>query len=462
MRDTMAEPARGRTDREGVLREADAGFDRLNARAGGALGEPIRMPSVAAAARLAQRLGIPVSRPLVAADEDGERALWVRAEPEEDGVVVELIPAREAGRWAEAMAGRVQSGGSEAVWGDWKWETDRALRLTRMSPKAAALHGFALSELLGRPLTRLFDLMGGADGQFPLLAAVAARTAVDGQVARVRSDGRRVRLSAVAQTDRAGGFVGLHGSATLLDRAPEPVATADSSHLHPEALTQSFPDGFTQRLDRALRGPLSRIIATADSIQAQTEGPLRDDYAEYAGDIAGAGRHLLGLIEDLVDLQAVERDDFAVEIERIDLADVARRAAGLLSVRASEGKVSIDRPMTDTGIVAAGEFRRVLQILVNLVSNAVRHSPPGSTVWIRLQEEAGSACVIVADQGPGIAAEDHHRIFERFERLQPQHSGGSGLGLYLARRLARAMGGELSVDSAPGQGARFILRLPSA
>jgi signal transduction histidine kinase len=107
-----------------------------------------------------------------------------------------------------------------------------------------------------------------------------------------------------------------------------------------------------------------------------------------------------------------------------------------------------------------GEFRRALQVLVNLIGNAVRYSPPGGMVWIRMERDGDMGCVIVADQGKGIAFEDQERIFEKFGRVDPTEPGGSGLGLYIARRLARAMGGDITVDSAPGMGARFVFTLP--
>jgi signal transduction histidine kinase len=191
------------------------------------------------------------------------------------------------------------------------------------------------------------------------------------------------------------------------------------------------------------------------------KGPLRRDYAGYASDIAAAGRHLLALVDDLVDLQGIERPDFRPDTDEIDLADLARRAAGLLAVRAAERNVRIDRPAEGDRLPATGEFKRVLQILVNLIGNALRYSPDGGMVWIRIEREEDLACVIVADMGKGIAAEDQARIFEKFERVDPSEPGGTGLGLYIARRLARAMGGDISVDSAPGQGARFTLTLPA-
>jgi signal transduction histidine kinase len=97
---------------------------------------------------------------------------------------------------------------------------------------------------------------------------------------------------------------------------------------------------------------------------------------------------------------------------------------------------------------------------MHLLTNAVRYSPEGGQVWIRTDREGDLAALIIADQGKGIPAEDQGRIFEKFERVDPSEPGGSGLGLYIARRLARAMGGDINVDSAPGQGARFTFSLP--
>jgi signal transduction histidine kinase len=219
---------------------------------------------------------------------------------------------------------------------------------------------------------------------------------------------------------------------------------------------------FAERLDRALRAPLAHIIANAEAIGAQPEGPLRQDYAGYVEDISAAARHLLALVDDLVDLQSIEGPDFAPEREEVDLADVGRRAAGLLAVRAAARNVRIDAPAVGESLRAFGEFRRALQIVMNLIANAVRYSPEGGQVWLRTDREGDLVALIVADQGKGIALEDQPRIFEKFERVDPSEPGGTGLGLYIARRLARAMGGDVAVDSAPGQGARFTFTLPAA
>jgi signal transduction histidine kinase len=229
----------------------------------------------------------------------------------------------------------------------------------------------------------------------------------------------------------------------------------------PDAAAPTGTAAFNTRLERILRQPLGMIVANADSINAAAEGPIDPHYADYAADIASAGRHLMALIDDLADIEAIEREDFTVAHETVDLADVAARAAGLFAVRAADAGVAIDVPR-GTPLPAIGEFRRALQILVNLIGNAVRYSPRGATIWVRLQREGDRVVAIVADRGKGIAESDQARIFDKFERVDASEPGGTGLGLYIARRLARAMGGDLTVDSAPGEGARFILSLPAA
>ena len=176
----------------------------------------------------------------------------------------------------------------------------------------------------------------------------------------------------------------------------------------------------------------------------------------------GAGKHLLGLLEDLADLAVVEADDFSTTPDLIDLADVARQAAGILAVRALEKSIVIHAPGPGEHSPAVAEFRRVLQVLLNLLGNALRYSPDGSTIRITLSGGERSARVTVADEGPGLDASEQERIFAKFERLGRSGDGGSGLGLYISRKLARAMGGDLLVESTPGEGAWFTLELPKA
>ncbi|HKT86285.1 MAG TPA: sensor histidine kinase [Novosphingobium sp.] len=216
-----------------------------------------------------------------------------------------------------------------------------------------------------------------------------------------------------------------------------------------------------QDLSRVLRQPISRIIANAETIKTRLAGPLPDAYAEYAGEIASAGQLLLDLLGDLADLEVVESENFSTAPDRIDLSEVARQAAGILNVRAREKNIVIEAPQPSERLPAIAEFRRVLQVLLNLIGNAIRYSPEKSRIWIRLEPVGEMVRLIVADQGPGLSSEQQAKVFEKFERLGRSGDGGSGLGLYISRCLARAMDGELTVESAPGQGARFILDVPA-
>ncbi len=448
----MTDPAFGRVDRDGCLVAADPPLADLQRSAGGVPGKQLAIPQVAALAKLAERLGIAVSRSVIAADGDHDVELHIQAEPDDDGVNLAI------GGWVEREPAPPAAGDAALrehdflrADADWLWETDHALRLTALSPDAEPMLGNA-SAYIGQPLTGLFRFVEREDGALPILNALAEHRRFERQEAVLRqSDGQRVELTAVPLIDGNGRFAGFRGTAAAIESASAPASTSETGG--------AVSDVFSAQVSQALRAPLDRIVASAHSIEAQLDGPIRGDYAEYAGDIARAGRHLLGLIDDLADLQAVERDDFTPEVQDIDLAEIARDAAGLLTVRAAEKSIRIDRPADDESLPARADYQRVLQILVNLVGNAVRFAPAESQVWIRCETEGDLAAVIVADQGRGIAPDDQPRIFEKFERLGADEPG-TGLGLYIARRLARAMGGDINVDSAMGQGARFVLTLP--
>nr|WP_295371556.1 PAS domain-containing sensor histidine kinase [uncultured Sphingosinicella sp.] len=451
---------RGRLDQDGRLIAADPKLAGLHRRAGGEEGGPLAVPQVAALARLARRLGIVVSRPVTAADGERDLDLWVRAEPRDAEIDLAISGWTErAARSPFAEPEDQREADFLRAAADWVWETDDSLRFTSVSPAAASAVGRTPAELIGKQLTRLFRFVEAEDGSLAILDALAEQRRFDDQFAELRGGSRgRFRLGGVPLIDGAGRFSGFHGHASSIPNWLTPVATAPEPKELPKL---SDVPAFGERLDKALRAPLDHIIANAEAIGAQPDGPIRRDYAGYAQDIATAGRHLLALVDDLVDLQAIERPDFRPEADEIDLADLARGAAGLLSVRAADRKVKLDRPAEDETLPATGEFKRVLQILMNLLTNAIRYSPEGGQVWVRLDNEGGSASVCIADQGKGIAAEDQERIFEKFERVDTTEAGTTGLGLYIARRLARAMGGDIKVDSAPGQGARFTFTLPA-
>ena len=277
---------------------------------------------------------------------------------------------------------------------------------------------------------------------------------LDGTQCRVEGSGRDWTATIVPLGQPEPGSSGFE----LYLVADRPLAT-EPAPVTPEA--QSIPArSIGRELSPVLRKPIARIIANAETIRTRLAGPLADEYSDYAADIASAGQHLLSLLDDLTDLEVVESDDFSTAPDRIDLMDIAKRATGILGVRAREREITLEIEGDTKPVLAIGEFRRVLQILLNLVGNAIRYSPEGSTVTIALARTGDRALIIVADEGPGLDEEQQEAIFRKFERLGRSGDGGSGLGLYISRRLAHAMDGELTVRKRRGRGRSLYARAP--
>jgi len=270
-------PVAGRVDAEGRLIAADPLLAALQARAGGDEGGALAVPQIAALARLARRLGITISRAAIAADGEQDVDLWVRAEPQGDEIALAITgwagrPPRQPA--AHARAERESDFLRAAA--DWMWETDDTLRLTMLSPGAAAAIGRNPAEFAGKQLTRLFRFRESPDGALPILTALAEHKAFEGQLAELRG-GRKGRylLSGVPLIDGMGRFAGFRGAAVAVRAHPDGAAAND-----PAAPRPRDSNAFGERLDQALRGPLAHIIDNAERLRAQPEGPLRRDYTE--------------------------------------------------------------------------------------------------------------------------------------------------------------------------------------
>lgn len=442
----MNRPATHRAllDHDDRVLSADARLSALNERAGGRAGGALAIASLLTLVRLSRRLGVPIARPMTIADGDLDGEWYVRAIPAEDRTVaIAAMLLREhpaaAGILNVALTAVLPPPDAQ-----WEWEVDAALRMVRIGAGAAALHGLDAVTVLTAPLSAVFVLEASPDGSMPLIEAMGGVHDFTAQAATLRARGQRVMLAGNVRRDGGGGFAGFVGG-TFTD-VPDAALSGD----------------FNARLHRVLCEPLGQIIRQADSINAATDGPLTPHYVDYAADIAGAARHLLGLVDDLVDMEAIERADFVTARDRVDLVSVARRAAGLLAAAALEAQVSLSPLEGEASAVAVGEGRRALQIAVNLVDNAIRYSPAGARVVIRTERRDGQVMLIVADHGHGIPERDQARIFEKFARGEASGPGGNGLGLYIARRLAQAMDGTLTVASVEGYGATFTLALPEA
>ncbi|HVL79660.1 MAG TPA: HAMP domain-containing sensor histidine kinase [Sphingomicrobium sp.] len=437
-------PILGRVDSTGRLVEADPQLAALQAEAGSRVGSVLAIPQLAAIVRMARNLRVPVTRPAIAASEKRDIDLVVNAIPEGSDIRLVIEGWNErvpSGPRLAPLYGSVAE--SDSVEPELHWAVDDQLRLVALSPELAERLGLDLGEVIGQPLTRILRLEEDESGEMPLLAGLAGRQGFSGQRISARTGGSAVfRLSGETVLDREGSFAGFEGRAEPLDGAP----TGAPADAFP-------PSAIDQALDEALRSPIDRIIQCADRIIERGDGPLRSDYAAYAADISTAARHLLSVIRSM-------REEPGDGGATVDLAALAAEAVIMLESSAEGRGVAIHMELSRS-LPARGDERGVIQILVNLIGNAVRHSPAGSTVSLSFRSDQERASAIVADEGPGIEPADHERIFERFERAGSSDDG-TGLGLAIARRLARSMGGDITLDSRPGQGARFTLTLPRA
>lgn len=449
--------ASGRSDGEDRLIEADEPLAGLQLRSGGDIPGTIATPALLELVRKARMFGLRLARPIHAYDDHEQVTVWVEVIPNEDG---------EEG--CEICLANWQSAPLPAE--DFQEAAQRRIAIDHQLAEVSARldpQQHILSVESDTPELRpLIEKMRAGAGR-PWTDFVGIDGSTHHQPLHWRLlDGARVTLEGSDRDWKAslvplgGPEPGTNGFELYLV-ADQPPGTAAIEVKEEAAPQTSSPSIIGRGIAPVLRQPISRIIANAETIRTRLAGPLADEYSNYAADITAAGEHLLAMIEDLSDLEVVETEGFVTAPDLIDLADVARRAAGILSMRAKERRIEIEVPDHSESMAAIGEFRRVLQVLLNLIGNAIRYSPEGTQVSVQLGGDANSARISVVDQGPGLTADEQEAVFMKFERLGRSGDGGSGLGLYISRRLAQAMGGELTIDSTLGHGARFTLTLPT-
>jgi len=448
--------AKALSDAEDRLIEADEPLAGMQLRSGGELPGVIATPALLELVRKARRYGLRLARPIHAQDDQETVTAWIEVVPREGsngGCEIGLanwqaspLPPEDA---TEALRLRTDIDRQTAELAARLDPQQNILSVDADAPELAELVERMLAGT-GKPWTDFIEVEGSQHRQ-PLHWRL-----LDGAKVRLPGSGREWRASLVPL---GGPEPGAHGFELYLVasqprfEATLPVEAAGTALILPGA-------ALGRDVAPVLRQPIARIIANAETIRTRLAGPLAEEYSNYAADIATAGQHLLALIDDLADLEVVEAEEFTTDPDEIDLADVARRAVGILAVKAQERGIAIVAPGEHEHVEAVGEFRRVLQVLLNLIGNAIRYTPEGSSVRVQVSGDENWAYVTVADEGQGLSKAHQEVAFEKFERLGRSGDGGSGLGLYISRRLARAMRGDLTVESSPGQGARFTLSLP--
>ena len=226
-------------------------------------------------------------------------------------------------------------------------------------------------------------------------------------------------------------------------------------------LASEHKSQFVANMSHELRTPLNAIIGFSEVLHEQMFGELNERQLAYVDDVLEAGKHLLSLINDVLDLAKIEAGRMELELSQVAVPEVLRSAVSLHSERARREGIDLSLTTEPEEITITADERRVRQVVFNLVSNAVKFTPAQGRIDISARVDDGHVEVAVADTGPGISAEDLEAIFEEFEQTaEGRQAEGTGLGLPLSRKLVELHGGRLWVESEPGRGSTFRFTLP--
>ncbi len=377
---------------------------------------------------------------------------------------------------------------------DWFWETDGAGNVTSLSDRLTDILGVPRALMLGKPLTSIgtfsASLSPGAAEQ-GALDAMAAHVPFREQLFEMRTaDGalRQFHLSGVPVFNNGGGaFVGYRGAGMDMTQRYKAEAEARAARSELEATLEELTtknieldvashqaraaldakNEFLAAMSHELRTPLNAVIGFAEAMSMKMFGDLNDRYAGYADDIVSAGRHLLALINDVLDVSVIDSGKLSMMIEVLDLEDLLRKALNLVIARAKKKSIDTDAVRLDDALLIKADSVRAIQILVNLLSNAVKFTEEGGKVGVETDtSRPGMVALTVWDTGIGIDESQHEAVFEKFRRIDEnvfaRKEEGTGLGLHISRQLAREMGGDLTLTSKPGEGSRFTVTFPAA
>jgi len=220
---------------------------------------------------------------------------------------------------------------------------------------------------------------------------------------------------------------------------------------------------FLANMSHELRTPLNAIIGFSEVLQEKLFGELNEKQAEYTDDILTSGRHLLSLINEILDLSKVEAGRMELELATFDLPLAIDNARTFVRERATRHGITLDVKIDERLGDIVGDERKIKQILLNLLSNAVKFTPEGGRVGINARQTNGTAEISVTDTGIGIAPEDQPKIFEEFRQVGTDYAHkveGTGLGLTLAKKFVELHGGRIWVESEVGKGSTFVFTLP--
>ena len=325
-------------------------------------------------------------------------------------------------------------------------------RIAYVNPAAERMFGATLAELEGRPFDAMIGSGSGSEQDAAVFAtALHESAAYDGRVMLRRDDGEvfptEVNLSFLSTQARAGGAVIAFQNIT--DRLREEEAK----------------DDFLAFAAHELRSPLTSVVGMSKWLAERTAA-RPDDFDEDGRDAIETLEHeadrMASIVELFLDLSRIEAGRIQVDPEPVDIAGLLLEQSDALRRRYPHVVITVHGVEESCGIVT--DPRRVEQALTNLLDNAAKYGGDPPAVTLTLNREGGGAVIRVRDRGPGIAAEDQARIFERRYRGADavRGKGGLGVGLFITREIAEALRGTLTVTSHPGEGAEFVMTLPAS
>jgi signal transduction histidine kinase/CheY-like chemotaxis protein len=301
-------------------------------------------------------------------------------------------------------------------------------------------------------------LLAGLAGVALFTSGIASRVDTNAENARRLGEGLPLE-PIIPAGDEIGRLAESHIRAELLlaRRAAELTSARDAAVKATQA-----KNSFLSSTSHELRTPMNAILGFAQLIQMSE---LSEEDSDGVERILGAGHHLLALINELIDIARIESGDLGLSLEPVLVRPVIEECSQLMTPIAAERSIRIIQDRVPPALAAFADRQRLSQVLVNLISNAVKYNHRDGSITISCTEEgSGEASIVVSDTGPGLAPDDLERIFVPFERLGAERTAveGTGIGLPLARSLTEAMGGHLTASSVLSQGAAFTVSLPRA
>jgi PAS domain S-box-containing protein len=334
---------------------------------------------------------------------------------------------------------------------------------------ARRLKGYAPDEIIGRHFSVFYppeDLAWDKPGMELRVARSAGRFEDEGW--RVRNDGSHFWANVIitALFDESGthfGFAKITRDLTERRNA-ELKAIEDARRLAEAEAANRAKTGFLAAMSHELRTPLNAIGGYADLLLAGVHGPVSSEQAAALERIQLNHRHLLALINDVLNFSRIEAGRLSYDSQAVPLAGVLEEVRSMIAPQALTKGIEVRWPPPDPSLVAQADRLKTEQILLNLLTNALKFTPAGGHVSVTQHRSGGLVALAVEDDGPGIPADQQEQIFEPFTQLGRSWISaheGAGLGLSISRELARAMGGDLIVSSETGRGSVFTLTLPA-